>query len=173
MFKNLLFGLVLIAAGTAHAQSTAPSIPDTQIAKIVMTIDEGEIEAGKVAKKHAQNQEVKAFATMMVDRHETNKKELKHFAKKNKIKPEDSDLAKSLKQEAKTAEKDLKRQDKAEFDRAYIKNQIAMHEKALSTLRDSLIPAAQNTEFKTHLEKVATHVAEHLEQAKTLETKIQ
>lgn len=173
MFKNLLFGFVFVAAGVAHAQAPAPSIPDTQIAKIVMTIDEGEIHAGKVAKKHAQNQEVKAFATMMVDRHETNKKELKHFAKKNKIKPEDSDLAKSLKEEAKTAEKDLKRQEKTAFDRAYIKNQIAMHEKALATLRDSLIPSAQNTEFKAHLEKVATHVAEHLEQAKTIETKLQ
>lgn len=177
MFKNLLCGLAITLVGAAyvtktHAQTEA-LIPDTQIAKIVMTIDEGEIDLGKVAKKHAQNQEVKAFATMMVDRHEAGKKELKRFAKKNNIKPEDSVLAKSLEDETEKAEKDLKRQEKSAFDRAYIQSQITMHEKALSTLRDSLIPSAQNTAFKTHLEKVATHVAEHLEHAKTIQTKIQ
>ncbi len=177
MLKNVFFGLVLALGVNAHAETAAISksgaIPDTQIAKILMTIDDSEIDAGKLAGKHAQSQEVKDFAKMMVDRHQTNMKATKEFAKKNKIKPEDSDTAKALKEEAKLAEKDLKRQEKGAFDRAYIKNQIAMHEKALATLKDSLIPSAQNSDFKTHLEKVATHVAEHLAHAKSIDTKLQ
>ncbi len=177
MCKNIFFGLMLSLGAVAHAESSsvphANAVPDSQIAKIVMTIDDSEIDAGKLARKHAQSQEVKDFAQMMVDRHETNMKATKEFAKKNKIKPEDNDTAKALKEEAKLAEKDLKRQDKTAFDRAYMKNQISMHEKALATLKDSLIPSAQNSDFKAHLEKVASHVAEHLAHAKTIETKLQ
>lgn len=185
MFKKF-FGLATVAMTLAAAMMVttvraegvpgtppkANAIPDTQIAKILLTINDGEIDAAKTAKKHAQNQAVKDFANMMKDQHEKNMKETKEVAKKNKINPEDSDTSKALKEEAKAAEKDLKRQDKAAFDRAYIKQQIMMHEKALATLKDTLIPNAQNTEFKAHLEKTSAAVSEHLEHAKSIESKL-
>lgn len=181
LFNNFVFGVVLslgfsFGRGTlasAEVGRTAGTIPDTQIVKILMKIDDGEIEMGKLAVKLAQNQEVKDFAKMMVDQHETNMKATKEFAKTNRIKPEDSRAAEVLDDEAERAEKDLKRQDKSMFDRAYIKNQVAMHEKALATLRYTLIPSAQHSDFKAHLEKVASHVAEHLDHAKALQTKLQ
>ena len=160
-----------------HAQATMPktkpmTISDTQIAKVLLTINDGEIDQAKTAKSHAQNQAVKDFANMMNDQHQANTKETKDIAKKNKINPEDSDLAKSLKEEAKTMNNDLKRQEKMAFDKAYIKDQIAAHEKALATLKDTLIPSAQNPEFKAHLEKTSAAVSEHLAHAKSIEAKL-
>lgn len=158
---------------TRSASKAATSnLPDTQIAKILLTINDGEIDAGKVAKSNAQNQAVKDFAAMMVDQHEKNVRETKDLVKKNKINPEDSDAAKALNNDAKDALKDLKRQKKVEFDRAYLKQQIAMHEKALNELDNTLIPAAQNPEFKAHLQKTRSAVAEHLTHARELQTKL-
>lgn len=175
MIKNLVLGLAFVCTAglVANAQAQTTPVPDTQIAKILLTINDGEIDAAKIAKKQAQNQEVKDFANMMADQHEKNMKETKHVAKMNKINPEDSDMAKSLKEEAKTANKDLKRQDKSAFDRAYIKQQIMNHEKVLATLKEKLIPDAQNTEFKAHLEKTQASVMEHLDHAKQIESKLQ
>lgn len=176
-FKTSILILAIAFAAyvpTASAQKVGKpaSLPDTQIVKVLLTINDGEIDCAKTAKSHAQSQAVKDFAKMMADQHQQNMKDTKDVAKKNKINPEESELAKSLKEEAKTSDKDLKRQDKAGFDRAYIKGQIMAHEKALATLRDTLIPSAQNPEFKAHLEKTSAAVAEHLAHAKSLEAKL-
>ncbi len=160
------------ANSTAGTTSPASALPDTQIAKILITINEGEIDAGKVAKSNAQSKAVKDFATMMVDQHEKNSRETKDLAKQNKINPEDNETAKMLYEDAKNSNRDLKRNGKADFDRAYVKQQIMMHEKALSTLDDTLIPAAQNKDFKAHLEKTRTAVSQHLEHARDLQTKL-
>lgn len=157
---------------TSGTSPSANAIPDTQIAKILMTINEGEIDAGKVAKSNAQSKAVKDFATMMVDQHEKNSLETKELAKRHKINPEDNDTAKMLYEETKNSNRDLKRSGKADFDRAYLKQQITMHEKALSTLDDTLIPSAQNREIKAHLEKTRTAVSQHLQHAKDLQTKL-
>lgn len=47
-----------------------------------------------------------------------------------------------------------------------------MHEAALKTLKDTLVPSAQNPAFKAHLEKTQAAVAEHLEHAKMLDAKL-
>ncbi len=159
-------------ATTRGTPPSASAIPDTQIAKILLTINEGEIDAGKVAKSNAQSKAVKDFAAMMVDQHEKNVRETKDLAKRNKINPEDNDTAKMLYEDSKNANRDLKRQGKADFDRAYVKQQIMMHEKALSTLDDTLIPSAQNSEIRAHLEKTRAAVSQHLEHARDLQTKL-
>lgn len=181
--KHVIFGLALSLGAIAHAETTpktttttttsTSAVPDTQIAKILLTINDGEIDAAKVAKRQAQNKEVKDFASMMKDEHEKNMKETKKLAMDNKIKPEDSDASKALKDEAEKSNKDLKRQDKKAFDLAYMKQQVEMHEKALAKLRDELIPAAQNPDFKAHLEKTQAAVSEHLEHAKALQSKLE
>lgn len=170
---TLAFAFSTFHAIDAHAQTAPAPVPDTQIAKIILTVDDGEIDAAKIAKKHAQSQEVKDFANMMADQHEKSIKETKHVAKMNKINPEDSDMSKALKNDAKDAAADLKRQDKSAFDRAYIKQQIMMHEKVLATLKEKLIPDAQNKDLKAHLEKTQAAVIEHLDHAKQIESKLQ
>ena len=42
---------------------------------------------------------------------------------------------------------------KSGFDKAFIIQQIAIHEKALKTIKGTLIPSAKDAEFKAHLEK--------------------
>jgi putative membrane protein len=156
----------------AYAEDAA-KLTDGQIDKVLITINEGEIEAAKMATKRADKPQVKEFAKMMLDTHNENVKETKKVATENQITAKDSKLSGILKTDAMTANKDLKSAEKAHFDLAYVNQQIMMHEKALQTLNNTLIPAATDPEFKAHLEKTRTAVAEHLDHAQKLKTQLQ
>lgn len=169
MFKKICL-MSLFVAPLALAQVPAS---DGEIANALTTINEGEIDAAKIADGRAQNKEVKDFAKMMREQHKENMKATKRVAKENDIKMKEGDLSRNLKDEAKQSNKALKENEKSAFDKAYLRQQIAMHEKALTTLNETLIPNAKDAEFKVHLEKTRDDVAKHLDHAKSIEAKIQ
>lgn len=166
---------VIIMAMTLCSMSlfAADHLKDTQIAKVVLTINEGEIDAAQIARSKVKNAEVKSFADMMISEHKQNVKDTKNLAKKEKFTPEKSDLSQSLAAEVKDSNKDLKKSGKDSIDKAYIDQQVMLHQKALDTFDTVLIPQAQNANLKSHLEKTRAAVAEHLTHAKELQAKIQ
>ena len=166
------FAALILSVAASAQTGMNPAMNDAQLTKVLLTINEGEIDAGKMAEKKAHSAQVKEFAKMMVAEHEMNVKDTKALAKNRNIGMKDSDLSKSLKDEAKTSNKDLKKEAKNHFDRAYMDQQVMMHQKALSTLDTVLIPGAQNSELKTHLQNTRKAVAMHLERAKALQAKI-
>lgn len=151
------------------ANATVAQLTDENVVHIVATADQGEIDAGKLAASKAKNKEVKDFAKMMVTEHKQNEKDSKSLAKKSKLKAKDNDISKGLKKSSKEAIASLKKLKGADFDKAYITNQIAMHEQILNDLDTKLIPAAKNPELKSHLEMTKTHVQSHLAKARDLE----
>ena len=58
---------ILLAAGSTAALAQAPT--DAQIASIVVTANQVDIDAGKYAERHAHAADVKAFARQMVTDH--------------------------------------------------------------------------------------------------------
>lgn len=159
--------LTLIAISGFFAAS-AHAITDSSIAQIVKTADEAEIDAAKLAKRHATNDQVKNFAEQMIKDHKDDKNENKDVAKKNKISEEKSDESKSLKKMAEQKESDLKKLKGAEFDKAYIQSQIDMHKDLLQKLESDYIPKANNPELKAYLEKTKTAVQGHLSKAEEI-----
>lgn len=164
----LLLSLALSAPAFAATNSPA-ALTDAQIAKAMITINEGEIDAAKLAEKNAVSSDVKNFALMMETEHKRNEKETKEIAKKNKISMDKSGLSKSLEADAKQTSKDLKKQPDANFDQAYIGSQVQMHTNALDLIQNTLLPAAQSPELKDHLNTTSKAVAIHLDHAKTLQ----
>lgn len=160
------------AESTGAATATESAITsDGQIAKVLTTVNEGEEEAADVAVKKAKNKEVRDFAKMMVKHHRENKKETKELVKFTER--DDSALSKSLKQEAKDAVKNLKKESRNSFDAAYIQSEIDMHQKALELLNSKLIPNAKADMMRTHLMKTRDAVSAHLTEAQNLKTKIE
>lgn len=170
MFLKSLIAITFVFSTSVFAQTAGLS--DGEIANVLSTINEGEVDAAKMAKDKASNPEVKAFAKMMLDEHKKNEKDTEKLVKKIKSDKKDSDIAKALKADAKTANEALGRVTKEQFDKAYIQQQISMHEKALDKLSNMLIPGAQNPELKSHLEKTRGAVQSHLEHAKSLNSKL-
>lgn len=172
IFYVFLTSLLLVNF-PASATKPTKGISDGEIAKALIIINEGEIDAAKIADEESQNRLVKDFAKTMQSAHELNKNETEEIIKKNDISPSNSPLAKSLKEDAKRFNKDLKKVEKVDFDKTYLDQQVQMHEKALNTLDGMLIPNAKDLDFKAHLERTRTAVAAHLEHTKNVRSKVQ
>jgi putative membrane protein len=157
-------------ATTETSDKVTDKVTDAQIASVMKTANDAEISAAKLATKQAQNNEVKGFAKQMIKEHSKNEKDGKDISKKAGIKMEDTEMSKTLKQDADKKTADLKSLKGAEFDRAYMASQIDMHEQLLAQLNDKFIPNAQNEQMKSFLEQTKTHVQQHLDHAKKIQT---
>jgi len=161
--------LALVAAGT-RAQGAAPT--DPQIAHIVVTANQIDIDAGKLAASKAQSKDVKAFAQQMITDHTAVNKSATDLAGKLKLKPEDNDTSKSLKKGADDNIANLKKLKGSEFDRAYVDHEVAYHEAVIDALDKTLVPNASNAELKTLLEKSRPAFVAHLDHAKNLQSSL-
>lgn len=172
--KQLLFGMAAfcLSMGGASMAFAQETLTDAKIVRIMKTANDGEIELAKEAKSKAENKDVKDFAKKMIDEHKENEKEGKDVAKKAKVKPADSEVAKTMENDAKTKKKDLKSLKGHDFDKAYIDQQVTMHQALLDDLNAKLIPAAQSPELKTYLESTKAHVQEHLSRAQEIQTSL-
>jgi len=156
----------LLATPLAALAQAAPN--DAQIAGIVVAANSVDIDAGKLAQKTSSNADVKAFAKQMVTDHTGVNKQATALVKKLKVKPEDSELAGTLKKGGADNIAKLKGLKGKEFDRAYIDQEVTYHETVIGALDKTLIPNAQNAELKETLVKTRPAFVAHLEHARKL-----
>ena len=163
MNRKLVLAAALLAPALALAQGK-PS--DPQIAHIVVTANQIDIDAGKLAKSKSKRKDVQEFAQRMITDHTAVNKQAGALAKKLGVKPEDNDTSKSLKKGATDNIANLKKLNDGAFDRAYVDHEVAYHQAVLDAIDKVLIPSAQNAELKDLIVKVRPAIATHLEHAK-------
>ncbi len=156
---------VLAAASTTFAQA----VTDAQIAAIVVTANQVDVDAGKLAGSKGTHPEVKAFGKQMVADHTGVNKQATALVTKLGVKPEDNPTAQSLKAGGAENVKKLTGLTGAAFDKAYVDNEIAYHQQVLDALDKTLIPSAQNAELKALLVKVRPAFVAHLNHAQTIQ----
>ena len=161
-------GLLLVPAAGAWAQS----VTDAQIAAIVVTANQVDIDAGKLAESMATNSEVKKFAAQMVTDHTGVNKQAVDLVTKLKVTPEDNPTSQSLKAGGEKNIANLKGLKGAAFDKAYIDNEVTYHQAVLDALDKTLIPNAKNAELKALLVKVRPAFVAHLEHAKHVQSSL-
>ena len=142
--KQILAAAFVLVPAMAFAQDKGPT--DPQIAGIVVTANQIDVDAGKIAKSRSKNKEVQAFAQQMITDHTAVNKQAAALAKKLGVKPEDSATSKSLKKAAADTAKKLKALKGAQFDKAYVDNEVAYHQQVLDAIDKVLIPNADNAE---------------------------
>jgi putative membrane protein len=166
---SLALGFCCITAAVA-ATPGAPN--DAQIAQIVVTANQVDIDAGNYAKSKAQAADVKAFAQQMVTDHTGVNKAATDLVTKLHVTPQDSETSKSLKQGGDENLANLHKLSGAAFDRAYVDHEVAYHQAVLDAMDTTLIPDAQNAELKALLVKVRPAFVAHLDHAKHLQTEL-
>lgn len=142
----------LFLMSTAPLGRAAEKPTDPQIAHIAYTAGSIDIEAAKLAIKKSKNKEVVAFAKDMERDHEAVNKQALDLVKKLKVTPEDNDTSKALAKAAEEERAKLAKLNGADFDKAYIENEVAYHKQVDSALETLLIPSASNAELKSLLE---------------------
>ncbi|QDW36353.1 DUF4142 domain-containing protein [Bradyrhizobium sp. KBS0727] len=139
-----------LLTGAALAQAAKPT--DPQIAHIAYTAGVIDITAAKQAISKASNKDVKAFAEDMVRDHEAVNKQALDLVKKLKVTPEDNDTSKTLSKQAADKLAELGKLKGADYDKAYVANEVAYHKAVNGALETQLIPSASNAELKSLLQ---------------------
>lgn len=154
------------------APAAAQGINDAQIAAIVVTANQVDIDAGELAASHATNAEVRKFGQQMVTDHKGVNKSAVDLATKLKVTPQENDTSRALKSGGDQNVANLKKLKGAAFDKAYIDHEVAYHQQVIDALDKTLIPNAHNAELKALLVKVRPAFVAHLEHAKQVQSSL-
>lgn len=154
------------AAGVAFAQAPqGAALTDGQILQIVRTLNDAEIKQAKEAVDESKNAEVKQVAQMIITDHEASNEQMDELLDGD-LDLDDSDLQDRLAKEGEQTHENLQDLDDAPYDCAYLKAQVAQHENAIATAKNTLIPQATNAAVKTYLTAMGPKLEHHLEMAK-------
>jgi putative membrane protein len=173
MKSQFAFCAALLTIGSAAAvwaQAGGPT--DAQIAAIVVTANQVDIDAGKLAQSKAHSAEVRAFGGRMVTDHTAVNKSAKELVQRLHVTPEPNPTSESLQKGGDQNLAALRKLSGAAFDKAYIDHEVTYHEAVISALDKTLIPSAQNAELKALLVKVRPAFQAHLEHAQQIQSKL-
>ena len=163
----------IVVAGVlsfTFAGVSAQGVNDAQIASIVVTANQVDIDAGKLAESRSTTDEVKAFARLMVTDHTAVNKSATDLAGKLEVTPQDNPTSDSLKSGGDKNLARLRTLTGAAFDKAYVDHEVTYHQQVIDALDKTLIPGAANAELKALLIKVRPAFVAHLEHAKRLQS---
>ncbi len=189
MMSKLAISLVVFAAVTACGKdksetadttamtqdpvpAAAPAVTDPQIAAIVVAANTADIEAGRLAASKSSNAKVKEFAQRMITDHEGVNKAAVALVTKLNVTPEENDASRQQTDAGKANRDALQGKTGADFDRAYMANEVTYHEGLLGAIDQTLMPSVQNAELKGLLEQTRPAVVAHLAAAKDLQASL-
>jgi len=170
--RALFTGILVAAAGVAGAAETGAGPSDPQIAAIVVTANQVDIDAGKLAVSKSKNKTVQDFAQLMITDHTGVNKSATELVTKLHVTPEPNPTSQSLQKGGDENLANLKKLSGAAFDKAYVDHEVAYHQAVLDAVDNTLIPSAKNAELKALLVKVRPAFVAHLEHAKGLQSSL-
>jgi putative membrane protein len=142
---------ICMLSGGALAQSAA-KLTDPQIAHITYTAGQLDVEGAKQALSKSTNKDVRAFAEQMVRDHTVVNKQALDLVHKLKVTLQDNDLSRALTEQAAGKRAELAKLKGAEFDKAYLANEVGYHVTVNGALEVTLIPSATNPELRSLLQ---------------------
>ncbi len=148
----MLAALLLALSGCAKMEhggaETAAQEPegmnDAAILGVLQTLNDGEIAQAQLALQTSQNPDVLETAQLILDAHRASNADIARTAKSLGIQPRQTPLSDTLRQQAMKMRDELARLSGEEFDQAYLQGQVELHEIALDTVEEQLLPYAQD-----------------------------
>ena len=166
----LAFILVVGAASCASMRddiSVPAGLPPADVAGIVMTANEGEVQQGQAAASKASSADVRSFAQMMVSDHTNALNMARDTFTKAGVTPAENATTQCLRENSRGTITNLGTYSGAAFDRAYMQSQVDIHQWLLTAMDTSLIPSTSGS-ARTLLETQRASVAAHLDQARRI-----
>jgi putative membrane protein len=141
---------------------------DADVAGILNTANQGEIDAANVAVQRATDSRVREFAQRMITDHSNANERLMQIASANNITMSTPSVATQLRSSAAETVETLQQLEGAAFDRTYMDSQVSMHEWTLRMVDEYLIPAASENDLEALLTEIRPTLAQHLESARQI-----
>jgi putative membrane protein len=149
----------------------APALDDPTIVAIFDAANTFDIETSQLALEKSQNADVRALAQQFVNDHTTVRQQGRDLAARLGVTPpalSDGPLS----EDHAAAMADLRSRTGADFDRAYVANEVRYHDQVIQAIQNDLMPAIQNAELRALVEQVAPAFQAHRAAAQNLQTRI-
>lgn len=174
-YQQLRIFLVLFLSATAlaacgmmqteTAAQQAKPLTDGEIAAVMHALNQGEIRQAELAMQKSDNPEVIETAQMIIADHRQMDQKTMALAGVANIQPQENALSRSLRKQSQETEKKLSGMSGREFDRAYLQGQAKLHQQAIDTVRNDLLPAAQSPQVRQQLTTALEKLESHMQQA--------
>jgi len=151
--------------------STSGSFGDREILGVLQTVNVNEMTAAQHAATVANSKDVREYAQEMVKDHRAGENGVTAAVKVVGA-TNTSALSKQIATEQKEMAAMLAKEKGAAFDRAYMAEEVKMHQQVLDTIDRDLTPKATHAKVKSLLTSTRATVAEHLDKAKALQAKL-
>lgn len=159
------------AAPTATPTPAAPALTDANIAALLDEANAADSASGKLASTKGTNAQVKDFGRQMARDHHMLRQKGADLAKKLNLTPQPP-ANDTLPAAAKKMSDSLTAQAKgAAWDKAYIDNEVAVHQSVLSLLQTAQ-GAAQDSSLKALITSAIPVIQGHLAKAQDIQTKL-
>jgi putative membrane protein len=161
----VVFTLRVGAANPAPAPSRA--LADATIVAIFDAANTSDIETGELAAKKGSTKEIRDFGAMLARDHKVVRQQGRDLAKKLAVTPTPPKNDNNAKDHAAIMKK-LSGLKGAEFDMAFLQNEVGYHDAVIAAVTKTLLPAIQNAELKDLVTKVAPAFVAHRDAAKNM-----
>jgi putative membrane protein len=158
-------------ADTGAMSTSSAKLSDANIVALVDEANKADSAAGALAATKGTSADVKQFAKLMMSEHHALRLQGEQLAKKlnvTPVAPANDPVSPMAQQEMSTLQSTPKG---AEFDRAYIDQEVTVH-KAVKDLLDQAKGDAQNEELKALIGKAQPVIQKHLDQAEAIQKKL-
>lgn len=181
------------------AAETTPSptsavLSEAEVVQAVTAVNQAEIEEAELARTKSENEQVRAFAEMMITDHTRMLEESAQGATAAPPPAGTPDaqtpgtatqppagagtslpgggVVQQLEQESQQARTRLEGLTGADFDQAYIDRQVEAHQRALDLIESQLLPSAQDPLLRQQLEGALPVIQQHLQRAQEIQQQL-
>jgi putative membrane protein len=169
--NRLLFGVAALGGLLGNGAVAGGKLDDATILAIFDQANSVDVYTGRLGAKYGHSEEVRALGRMVATDHVAVQQMGRDLAKKLNIVPTPPDNDTSVVDHANTVSL-LQSKSGAEFDRAYLKHEIAFHQSVIDAVRGTLLPAIKNSEFKKLVKDVLPGFEHHLAATKAAAKKL-
>jgi putative membrane protein len=150
----------------------AVTLTDANIASIITSVAQAEVDRGRLAVQMTQNTTVRQFAQQMVDDHSRMLQQIQTVTAQRRIAPQPGPTTQQLQTTNTQTLTTLREYQGEDFDRQYIATEIASHQWLLDAIDNSLLPGAQDAELRALLTQQRAMAMEHLRRAQEIQATI-
>jgi putative membrane protein len=169
--KHVAIALILSMTFTSSSTYAQTQLSDTEVASVAVAANMIDIKYAEIAKKKSKNAEVLNFAETMMKDHNAVLAQASDLVKKLNVTPKDNAVSQKLNGDAEKTRKELNSKSGAEFDKAYIDNEVGYHKAVIDAVKNILIPETENAQLKDLLNGILPALETHLQHAEMVQKK--
>jgi len=143
-------------------------LSDAQIASVLLTADEGEVQQNTLAASKAIAPAARSFAQDLVNMHQAAASRVTTLLTTLSLNAQGNAVTDSLRKDSERIVAKLQDEPSVTFDMTYLQSQIDVHIKVLNLIDQTLLPSAKNEQLRNEIAVIRGEVALHLARARML-----